>query len=91
VNYLINVHQEIIPGLRSGWFHSRCPRANSGCAFASENMAPNSEKIRLRFFVAGWLMKGRSQTMLSKISNIRTHMLERIKEKNLHLTYLSYQ
>ena len=49
MNHLINVHQEIIPGLSSGWFLSRCPLAYSGCSFASENMAPNSDKIRLRF------------------------------------------
>ena len=47
VDHLINVHQEIIPGLSSGWFLSRCPLAYSGCSYASENMAPNSEKFRL--------------------------------------------
>ena len=48
-DHLVNVHQEIIPGLSSGWFLSRCPLAYSGCSYATVNMAPNSSNFSLRF------------------------------------------
>ena len=47
--HISNVHQQIIPGLGSGWFLSRCPLAYLGCPFAIDILAPNSQTFRLKF------------------------------------------
>lgn len=47
--HIINTHQEIIPGLGSGWIISRCPLAYLGCPFSVDNLAPNSEDFRIKF------------------------------------------
>ena len=47
--HIANVHQQIIPGLGSGWFLSRCPLAYLGCPFAMDNVAPNTQTFRLKF------------------------------------------
>ena len=47
--HIINIHQEIIPGLGSGWIVSRCPLSYLGCSFSVDNLAPNSDKYRIKF------------------------------------------
>ena len=47
--HIINIHQEIIPGLGSGWIVSRCPLSYLGCPFSVDNLAPNSDKYRIKF------------------------------------------
>ena len=47
--HIINIHQEIIPGLGSSWISSRCPLAYLGCPFAVDNLAPNSTNFRIQF------------------------------------------
>ena len=47
--HISNIHQEIIPGLGSGWFLSRCPLAYLGCPFAIDHLAPNGSEFRLKF------------------------------------------
>ena len=47
--HISNIHQEIIPGLGSGWFLSRCPLAYLGCPFAIDQLAPNGSGFRLVF------------------------------------------
>ena len=47
--HIINIHQEIIPGLGSGWILSRCPLSYLGCSYSVDNLAPNSEQWRIKF------------------------------------------
>ena len=47
--HIINVHQEIIPGLGCGWILSRCPLSYLGCSYAIDNLAPNTEQWRIKF------------------------------------------
>ena len=47
--HLQTVHQDIMPGLASGWLLARCPLAWLGCSWACQRRAPHSTKFRLLF------------------------------------------
>jgi hypothetical protein len=40
--HLLNVHQQIRPGLESGWLEQPCPLRYLGCAFSCRNIAPST-------------------------------------------------